>query len=184
MKALRLRQFGDPLLRKKAKRLTKQEIASDKIQSLIKEMRFLLIDKKLGVAMAAQQVGENLALMVVAIRPTEHRPHVEEFNLVAINPVITKTVGRPSAEWEGCLSSGDQQANLFAQVKRYPAVELSFLDERSNEHKESFTGLIAQVIQHETDHMDGVLFVDRVEDPATYMTMQEYRKRITPSQKP
>lgn len=179
MKTLGLRQFGDPILRKKAKQLSRQEIDSAVIQSLIKNMRHTLVRKKLGVAVAAPQVGKSLAIVVIAIRPTEHRPNVEEFDLTLINPVISKKTGKATDKWEGCLSSGDGQANLFAKVKRYSKVTATFIDDAGVERTEAFDGLVAQVIQHEVDHLNGILFVDHVTDPTTYMTMQEYRKRVT-----
>ncbi len=74
---------------------------------------------KLGVGLAAPQVGEGLALSVIVIQPTKHRPEVEPFELVIINPKIIETIGRKKQLWEGCISSGAGKAGLFAQVPRY-----------------------------------------------------------------
>ncbi len=86
MKILNTVEFGNPVLRRKAKTLTQTEIESRKIKSLINDMRHTLTSKKLGVAIAAPQVGKSLALSVIAVRPTAHRPKVKKFDLVIINP--------------------------------------------------------------------------------------------------
>lgn len=177
MKVWAKREFGDPILRSKAKSLNKQEILSPKIQSLIKNMRHTLVREKLGVALAAPQIGEGIALFVVAIRPTKHRPKVKNFDAVIANPKITKTFGNRRQLWEGCLSAG--ASGLFAKVPRYSKIEIEYLDENGNKKVKQFSGLQAQVMQHETDHLTGVLFVDHVKDPSTYMTLKEYRRRVT-----
>lgn len=175
---LHIHEFGNPILRRKAKRLTAAEIRSDKIQTLIHDMRTMLISKKLGIGLAAPQIGEPVALSVIAVRPTKHRPAVKKFDLVIINPKITKYIGKPRQMWEGCISSGSGKANLFAKVPRYNQVELSYLDEHGQKQTKQFSGLPAQVIQHETDHLNGVLFVDKVTDTRTYMTDHEYTERV------
>lgn len=169
-------EFGDPILRVKAKNLTVDEIKSAKIQKLIADMRHTLISKKLGIGLAAPQVGQGIALSVISIRPTKHRPKVKEFDLVIINPEITKTFGYRTQTWEGCLSAG--KSGLFAKTPRYKKVEAEYLNEKGQKKKGIFSGLQAQVIQHETDHLNGILFVDRVKDTSTYMTLKEYKKRI------
>jgi peptide deformylase len=176
MKELARTEFGNPILRTVSKKLTKDKINSKKIQNLIRDMRFTLTSKKLGVGLAAPQVGEDIALSVISIHPTKHRPKVAVLELVIINPKITKLVGRRTQMWEGCLSGG--KSGLFAKVPRHNSVELVYLDEKGVRHKKFFNGLPAQVIQHEVDHLNGILFVDRVKDTKTYMTLKEYKKRI------
>lgn len=176
MKVLQRMQFGNPVLREPARLLTPKEIGSAKIQELIKNMHFTLSSKKLGIGLAAPQVGESLAVAVIHIQKTKLRPDVKEFELTIINPKITKFVGRRAEQWEGCISSGQGKAGLFAKVPRYKKIELEYLDEQGKQHKQTFTGLPAHVIQHEVDHLNGVLFVDRVKDSKTYMTYQEYKK--------
>ncbi len=179
MKSLKIVEFGDPILRGKARRLKAAEVTSETVQTLIENIRHTLVSKKLGVGLAAPQVGEDIALSVIAIRPTKHRPHVEAFDLVIINPKITKTFGYRKQLWEGCISSGAGQAGLFAKVPRYRAIEVEYLDEQGTKQTGKFSGLKAQIIQHETDHLNGRLFVDVVKDTSTYMTMKEYRRRVT-----
>lgn len=172
-------EFGNPILRKTAKKVPVASIGSTEFQKLINDIRDHLVGKKLGVGLAAPQVGESLALSVIAIRPTEHRPKVKEFDLVIINPSY-KGLGDKKEMWEGCISSGAGQAGLFGKVPRYKKVEATYWDEKGQKHIEQFSGLPAQVIQHETDHLNGALFVDKVTDTKTYMTLCEYRKQITP----
>ncbi len=178
MKELRLTQFGNPILRQRSKLLTAQQMTSSKTEQLIADMGYTLKTKKLGVGLAAPQVGEGIALAVIRIRPTKHRPKVTNFDLVLINPEITETFGRKSQLWEGCISSGEGEAGLFAKVPRYKKVKLKFYDKDGKAHHKSFEGLPAHVIQHEVDHLNGILFVDRVKDTSTYMTFAEYKKRI------
>lgn len=175
MKELKISQFGDPTLRQKARKLTRAEIVSAKFQQLIADMRHTLVEKKLGVALAAPQLGEDIALAVVAIRPTGLRPKIKPFDLVMINPEITETKGSRLQVWEGCISSGSNgKANLFAKVPRYKEVKVKYQDENGEIRTKNFTGLKVQIVQHESDHLEGTLFVDRVKDTKTYMTYEEY----------
>jgi peptide deformylase len=178
MKALQLTQFGNPILRQRARQLSASEINSPKIQSLIQNMRSSLTEVKLGVGLAAPQVGENVALAVVVVQPSEHRPKVEPFEVVLINPVITETSGRRKQLWEGCISSGRGKAGLFAKVPRYNKIKVKFIDGKGKHHHIWFNGLRAHIIQHETDHLSGILFVDRVRDTTSYMTYSEYLKQV------
>lgn len=169
---MRVYEFGEPILRQRSGELTPVEIASKDTQQLIADMRDLLLKHNAGVAMAAPQVGVSKRVVAVAVRPTEHRPQVEEFDAVMINPEIVETFGRRTQLWEGCLSTG--QNGLFAKAPRYRKVTARYVDEIGKEHTETFTGLLAQIVQHEVDHLDGVLFVDRVKDSTTYITKKQY----------
>lgn len=174
-KMLKRTQFGNPVLRQVAKRVGLNEIASEPIQDLIADMWHTLISKKLGIGLAAPQVGKSLAVAVIAIRPTELRPKIEPFDAVFINPEIVETRGRRKALWEGCISSGSGgKADLFGKALRYSEVVVKYYDETGQQRTKTLTGLPAQVAQHEIDHLNGVLFVDRVRDTETYMTYSEY----------
>lgn len=177
-KTLRRAQFGDPILRQTARLLAKPEVLSGKIQHLIEDMQNTLTTLKLGVGLAAPQVGERLAMAVIVIQPTKHRPKVEPFSLVLINPEITETFGRKKQMWEGCISTGPGKAGLFAKVPRHTKIKLKYMDEKAVQHNQIYKDLPAQVIQHELDHLNGILFVDRVKDTKTYMTYQEYVKHV------
>ena len=176
-KVLRRTQFGNPVLRQKSDELSAEDILSEEVQQLVANMKYTLKQKKYGIGLAASQVGQNVALSVIHIRPTKIRPNLpksECADLVIINPKITQTYGKKQQVWEGCISLAD----VFAKVPRYKKVQLEYLDENAMRHKKTFDGLLAQVIQHEVDHLDGVLFVDKVIDPSTFITGTEYKKRV------
>ena len=120
-------------------------------------------------------MGESLAIAVVNIQKTPIRLEVEDFELTIINPKITETFGYRQQMWEGCISSGQKENGLFAKVPRYKKIALEYYDEKAQKHTKVFEGLPAHVIQHEVDHLNGVLFVDRVKDTRTYMTYTEYK---------
>jgi peptide deformylase len=170
-------QFGNPILRQTAKHVPVSDIASNKMQQLVADMRHTLVEKKLGIGLAAPQVGEPLAVIVVAIRPLAHRQEVEPFDLTLINPEITETFGRKSPMWEGCLSGGPGRASIMAQVPRHKKIRVKYHDEKGKLHHKMYEGFQAHIIQHEVDHLYGILFVDKVKDTKSYMTYAEYTKR-------
>lgn len=176
MKKQTITQFGDPVLRVITKPISKSQTLSSRTKKLIKEMQNLLLDKKLGIGLASTQVGESMSLAVIEIQKTKVRTDIEPISLVIINPMITKVFGRKLQQWEGCISSGEGIAGLFAKVPRYKKIELEYLDTKAVKHTEIFSGLVAHVIQHEVDHLNGILFVDKVKDTSTFMTYKEYRK--------
>jgi peptide deformylase len=120
----------------------------------------------------------SLQLAVICIQPMAHRPDVTPFEEVLINPVITDRSEGTALLWEGCISSGSGETGLFAKVPRYKEISVTYQVADGTTHKRAFSGLPAQVIQHEVDHLHGSLFVDRVEDTSSYMTYAEYVKRI------
>lgn len=171
-------RFGNPVLREKAYRLTLEEIQSEKIQTLIKNIAYTLEKEDYGVGIAAPQVGESVALSVIGIKPTPSRPELEPFITTLINPEILETFGELESKWEACISCGEGKNLLYAKVPRYDKVRLRWLDEKGETNENVLSGFVAHVAQHETDHLNGVLFVDRVEDSTTYMMADEYRLRI------
>lgn len=177
MKTLQKTEFGNPVLRKVAKQLKPEEIKSGKVQALIKNMHYTLTHKKFGVGLAAPQVGESIALVVIEVQPTEYRPNLENFSATFINPKLTKTFGKKIPMYEGCLSSGVEP--MMAKVPRYKKVEVQYLDENAEQQTKVFEGMAAHVAQHEIDHLNGILFVDKVEDAKTYMSFKEYKKLMS-----
>lgn len=176
MTQLKITEFGDLVLRKKARFLTLAEMQNAQTKKLIANMYALLTEKKLGVGLAAPQVGQSVAVAVVKIQKTAVRLEVEDFKLTIINPKITKTYGYRTQMWEGCISSGQKEHGLYAKVPRYKKIRLEYYDEHAEKQELMVSGLPAHVIQHEIDHINGVLFVDRVKDTKTYMTYEEYKK--------
>lgn len=172
---LPLRQVGDPILRGKMRRLDADEICSSEMQQLIADIKHTVAKKQYGVGLAAPQVGRPIALSVIAIKPTPNRPDLEPFERMIINPKY-KGIGKTVGMWEGCASGIDGQ--IFAQAQRYKKITAEWDDESGKHHSAELSGFVAHVFQHETDHLNGILFFERVTDPTTYMMAEEYRKRV------
>lgn len=177
-KILKVTRFGNPILRETARRLTITEIKSAMVKNLIEDMRYTLANRKYGVGLAAPQVGVGIAMSVVAIRPTPNRPTLEPLEMVLFNPEIIEAYGKRVQMWEGCVSCGSGKDTLFAQAPRYKRVKARWQDEAGEVHEEVLDSFLAHVFQHETDHLNGILFVDRVKNTQSYMMSDEYRKRV------
>ncbi len=175
--SLTFTRFGNPILRQVARRLSADEMVSARIQQLIADMRFTCEKEKAGVGLAAPQVGEGIALSVIAIKPTPNRPDRDRFDSVIINPTCVG-IGRRTGMWEGCISCGRRNDTLFGKAMRYRKIHATWYDEHGAFHDEVIAGFPAHVFQHETDHLNGILFVDKVNDSKTFMMADEYRKRI------
>jgi peptide deformylase len=177
---LQVTKFGDPVLRTPTRRLKRSEVLSADIQTLIWEMRQWLQSRpKFGVGLAAPQVGQGLAISVIDIKPTPYRPVADVASMVIINPEVTAVYGRRSSMWEGCISfGGDFDDFPYAKTLRYKKIRLKYMDEGGRQHEEDFEGLLAHVMQHETDHLNGVLFVDRVRDSKTWRMKSEHMRLL------
>jgi len=177
MKLLKLTRFGNPILREVARELSVKEIKSDEIQQLIANIRYTNDQKKYGVGLAAPQIGVGVSLSVIGIKPSPNRPDIQKFDSVIINPSYVG-IGPRKSMWEGCQSCGKGVDTLFGKALRYKKVRATWFDEFAVKHEEELEGFVAHVFQHETDHLHGILFVDRVRDTSTFMMADEYRKRI------
>ncbi len=145
--------YGDPVLRKKAKNINPDYPG---LEPLIHNM-FETMYGASGVGLAAPQIGKSIRLFVVDASPfAEEDPSLEGFKKVFINPEILDEEGEEWAFNEGCLSIPDVRED----VDRQPEIKLRYQDENFDEHEEAFKGLAARVIQHEYDHIEGVLFTD------------------------
>ncbi|ELS02027.1 peptide deformylase [Xenococcus sp. PCC 7305] len=149
---LELHYLGDRVLRQPAKRVAKID---DNIRKLAKEMLQTMYSQD-GIGLAAPQVGVNKQLIVVdcELDKPDSPP------LVLINPKITRSSKQICSAEEGCLSI----PGVYLDVTRPEAIEVSFKDENGKPRKIQAKDLLARVIQHEMDHLNGVMFVDRVEN--------------------
>lgn len=145
-----IRTYPDDVLRQKAEPVS--DVRDTEIQTLIDDMAETMYDAP-GVGLAANQVGVPLRICVIDTSGKDQEGPL----LVLINPEITAAEGRESCE-EGCLSV----PGYFYDVTRAERVTVSFLDRSGTPTELSAEGLLARAIQHEMDHMDGVLFVDRM----------------------
>jgi peptide deformylase len=159
---LDLHYLGDRVLRQPTKRITKID---DEIRLLAQKMLQTMYSAD-GVGLAAPQVGVHKQLLVVDIDPTEaaNQP------LILINPTIKKASPELDVEQEGCLSI----PNVYLDVRRPVAIEVTFKDLQGRPQTLQADGFLARAIQHEMDHLNGVLFVDRVENPI--LLNQELKK--------
>ena len=160
---------GDPVLRERAREVG--DVRAREVQALIDD----LIDTVRaadGAGLAANQIGSLHRVAVVEVRPGHPRyPYKPPVPLtVMVNPVI-EPMGEEAAELnEGCLSVPDLRGTLL----RHLAVRVRYLDRDGHPHEEVRRGLTAGTFQHEVDHLDGVLFLDRVRDPTTLATWEEF----------
>lgn len=145
--------YGDPLLRKKAKPIEKDhEGLSEIIENMWETMYY-----SDGVGLAAPQVGMPIRLFVVdASSGADEEPELKDFKKVFINPEIIQTSGEEWEMNEGCLSLPE----IREDVVRPDVVRLKYQDENFEWHEEEFKGFAGRVIQHEYDHLEGVLFID------------------------
>ncbi len=149
MAVLKIRTVPDPVLRRKAKRIGALD---PKIQKLIDDM-LETTPAASGVGLAAPQVGVSLRLVVIAIPGEEP--------LVLINPEVVKKAGEREVD-EGCLSVPGYRG----KVKRSQAVTVKARDRGWKERRIKGAELLGQVLEHEIEHLDGVLYIDHIEDPA------------------
>ncbi len=165
---------GDPVLRERAAEVSAEQLATPAVQGLIDD----LVDTKRaanGAGLAATQVGELLRIAVVEVDGRNPRyPYKPPIPLtVVVNPVIEPLDGERFAINEGCLSV----PGLRGAVPRHVNVRVRFLDRDGGAHDVVRRGLTAGTFQHEVDHLDGVLFLDRVDDPRTFMTWEQFERR-------
>lgn len=174
---VKLAEFGDPILRKVAQRVDPKDIRSEEVQTLIKNLREACDANKYGVGIAAPQIGVSQAVLVIKIKSTPSRPNLNLFDKVVINPKIIEYIGQPVQLWDGCLSSGADP--VFVQTERYRKIRVNYYDEDGEFYEdELIDGFVAHVFQHETDHVNGMLFVDRVTNSKSWMSNSEYIKMM------
>lgn len=178
MTVLKVLTAPDKRLRSKSHQLAQSEIKSTKTKKLISDIYETLNNGEYGVGMSAIQIGEPLAVTVVMIRPTPNRPNLDCFNQVYLNLKIVKTFGRKTPMWEGCCSVLDDSGNpLYSKVPRYTKIDVEYYDELGKVHRDTVDGFLAHVLQHEADHINGIIFTDLI--PLTSIVSQEkYREAV------
>ena len=149
---LEIHYLGDRVLRQPAKRIAKVD---DNIRKLIKQMLQTMYSAD-GIGLAAPQIAVNKQLIVIDCEPD----NPANLPLVLINPKITRSGNDLCNAEEGCLSI----PGVYLEVTRPEAVEVSFKDENGRPRKLQASGLLSRAIQHEMDHLNGVMFVDRVKN--------------------
>jgi peptide deformylase len=177
MSILKIARMGHPVLRAKARSIHPSEIRSPKIQQLIDDM-FETMREYQGVGLAAPQVHEGLRLFVAGFPPRPDDDGDEDDDddgenvplMALINPEI-EIVSRDTVEdWEGCLSIPD----IRGRVPRARQIVVRAFDRHGKKLEMPATGFTARVIQHETDHLDGVLFFDRMKNFQSLTFLDEF----------
>ena len=147
--------IGSSVLRKKAEDITR---TYPDLDQLIQDM-FETMYSSDGVGLAAPQIGKSIRLLVIDASPmADEEPALKDFKRTFINAQITEREGESELMNEGCLSI----PGIQEEVKRINKIRIEYFDENFEFHDEYYDGFAARVIQHEYDHLDGILFVDRI----------------------
>ncbi|HEY4518302.1 MAG TPA: peptide deformylase [Candidatus Paceibacterota bacterium] len=165
-------QIGSPVIRKRSRVVKVVDSTQTKrvVKNLVDSMRYHEL-----VGMAAPQIGSNLRIFVTEVTKTKYRTPSQLDGLrVFINPGIVERSKNKSVDYEGCGSVAT--AGIFAKVTRPSSVVVAALDEQGKKFRLKASGLLARIIQHEMDHLDGKIFLDRPYDPSSLKSHEEYIK--------
>jgi len=169
---LKIAELGNAVLRSPAQPIT--NISSQSVQQLIDNLIHTAIETN-GVGIAAPQVAESIRLFIVASRPNLrylHAPVMEPTPM--INPQIVTFSAESEKGWEGCLSV----PGMRGLVRRSREIEIVYTDRHGQQQQKIFTDFVARIIQAEVDHLDGKVFLDRVESTLDLMSDAEYHAQI------
>lgn len=168
----KIAQIGHPVLRQRARELMREELAAPATQQLVDDLIETMRDAN-GAGLAAIQIYEPVRICAIEVTNNPRYPYKPPIPLtVLVNPVLTPVDDETFLNNEGCLSV----PNLRGTVRRSVHLRVQAWDRHGNAIDEIVHGLKAATFQHETDHLDGKLFVDRVEDPRTFTTWTEFER--------
>jgi peptide deformylase len=172
MSLLKVARMGHPVLRTRAREIERAELKQTSMQKLIDDMIDTMHEYH-GVGLAAPQIHEGVRIFVAAINPIEEEPLPPDAEpMVFINPVITPVGQDTRDDWEGCLSIPD----IRGRVPRARLIKVIAMDRSGGKMEITSQDFPARVIQHETDHLDGVLFLDRMRSFETLSYLDEYSR--------
>ena len=164
--------IGHPVLRRPARELTREELEGPAMQRLIDDMIETMRDAS-GAGIAANQVHEPVRVCVIEVDKNPRYPYKPDYPLtVLVNPRVEARTDETFMNFEGCLSV----PNLRGQVPRFTIVRVRAWDRRGQDLDFEVRGLTSGTFQHEVDHLDGKLFVDRVADTRTLCTWADYER--------
>jgi peptide deformylase len=167
---------GDPILRQRA--LEVQDLSS--VRPICEQMVSLLRELN-GAGLAAPQIGHSIRIAVIEVRKTDLFPDRPESQLyVMVNPVIERLYGPEDEAWEGCYSV----PGLMGLVTRPRFVDIRYNTPEGEERYETLEGYVSRVVQHECDHLDGIIFMSRMTSMNTLTTVQNYMAIYHKSTKP
>jgi peptide deformylase len=169
---LQIAQLGNPILRQQAQNI--ENVRDERIQKLIDNL-ISTVAQANGVGIAAPQVAQSYRLFIVASRPNPRYPNAPEMEPTAIlNPRVIGHSDEVVKGWEGCLSI----PGIRGLVPRYRAIEVEYTSRNGKLQRREFTDFVARIFQHENDHLDGIVFLDRLESTRDIITEQEYQQQI------
>ena len=167
---LQIALLGNPVLYNKAKEINDVNLELD----LISDMKTTVVDAN-GVGLAAPQVYQSKRLFLIASRPNIRYPNAPEMKATAIiNPKIIWQSDEIVKDWEGCLSI----PGLRGFVPRFKSVKAEYIDENGEIQIKTFDNFLARIFQHEFDHLEGILFLDRVDSTKDLLSEKEYAAQI------
>ena len=168
-------RLGHPVLRAPCRELTRAEIRSPATRRLVEDMRETMAEYA-GVGLAAPQVHEPVRIAIVEFDPgdAERDLDEEQTSFTVFNPTTTVLDPTPAGYWEGCLSV----PGMRGYVERPRRVRVDYLDETAKPARVVADGFLATVFQHELDHLDGVLYVDRLADPKLFAFNEEFSRYV------
>jgi peptide deformylase len=168
MSILKVARMGHPVLRQRGRVLDKSELLSSGVQRLIDDMIDTMHEYS-GVGLAAPQVHHSLRLFVASL---EEEPETSTAATVVVNPQIVPNAASRKEGWEGCLSIPD----IRGLVPRFTDITVRALDRHGHAIELRLRDFTARVVQHESDHLDGVLFFDRMTSMASLTFLEEYSR--------
>jgi peptide deformylase len=169
----KIAQIGHPVLRERARELSREELASEPVQRFIDDLVETMRDAN-GAGLAANQVYEPVRVCVIEVGDNPRYPYKPKIPLtILVNPVLEPLGEETFVNYEGCLSVPD----LRGEVRRYAELRVRAWDREGREIDRVVRGITAGTFQHECDHLDGKLFVDRVSDPTSFCTWKEFSAR-------
>ncbi len=172
MSLLKVARMGHPVLRTRAREIELSELKQPSMQKLIDDMIDTMHEYH-GVGLAGPQIHEGLRIFVAAIAPDNEEPlSPENEPMVFINPVVSAVGNEIVEDWEGCLSIPD----IRGRVPRARAIRVAAMDRHGGKVDVTSHDFPARVIQHETDHLDGVLFLDRMRTFESLAFLEEYAR--------
>lgn len=170
IRPLQIHQLGDPILWTKSKPVTQHA----NIDLLISRMSKTLLLAQ-GVGLAAPQVGQSIRMFLMDIHPTLIRTQLPQLGkVVVINPKIIDVSNELETDLEGCLSITTSKGLVFGPVARPKSITVTYHDQYHKKVKTEMSGLVARIFLHEYDHLDGVLFIQRMDDLSKLMDEKAY----------
>jgi len=172
-KILEIAELGHPVLRQRASEI--ENITDTELQTFIDDLIETCVDSK-GVGIAAPQVYRSDRVFIIYSRPNVRYPNASYMGPVAlINPEITSFSGEKVKDWEGCLSI----PGIRGLVPRHKMIKVKYQTTEGEEVENEFSDFTARIFQHELDHLDGIVFLDKIDSNQELVTEKEYQRMMT-----